>query len=67
MAFIISKYVDVKEISPDAVVFISDVVNKLTPEEYLRCVMLLTEQDEETIKKERRNKTITKTINPVTP
>jgi hypothetical protein len=53
LAFVISKYVDLQELSPekDALGFISDIVNKISPQEYLTCVSLMTEQDEETIKK----------------
>lgn len=54
LASILSKYVDEidKNHPQDALDFISDIVNKLTPEEYLRCVSMMTKLDEETIKKE---------------
>lgn len=52
LAFIISKYVDEKSFSQDAVDFISDIVNKLTPDEYLQCVRLMTKLDEDKIRKE---------------
>jgi len=53
LAFIISKYVDLEKISPDqdAVDFISEILERITPEEYIKCVSLMTEQDEKTIKK----------------
>lgn len=53
LAFILSKYVDkIDQNHPqDALGFISDIVNKLTPEEYLRCVSMMTKLDNETIKK----------------
>lgn len=53
LASILSKYVDNidKNHPQDALDFISDIVNKLTPEEYLRCVSMMTKLDAETIKK----------------
>ena|SRR3990167_9384716 len=53
LASILSQYVDVEKLNPDedAVDFISDIVSKLTPEEYIRCVMLLTKENEDSIKK----------------
>jgi len=50
----LSKHVDVHKLDPeeDAVDFISDIVGKLSPEEYLSCVSLLTHTDIDTIKKE---------------
>lgn len=54
LASILSKYIDVKEIDPqaDAVDFISNIVDKLSPQDYLRCVTLLTKTDEQKIKQE---------------
>ena len=54
LAHILSQYVDVDALDPrqDAVDFISDIVQKITPEEYLKCVSLLTNTDIDTIKKE---------------
>lgn len=53
LASLISQYVDVEQISPrqNAVDFISSLVEKISPQEYLLCVALLTQTDEETIKK----------------
>ena len=53
LASVLSKYVDVEKLNPDedAVDFISDIVGKLSPEEYLACVSLLTHTDTDTIKK----------------
>lgn len=60
LAFILSKYVNNDKNHPqDALDFISDIVNKLTPEEYLRCVSMMTKLDEETIKKEIAIETLT--------
>ena len=54
LAHILSQYVDVDTLDPqqDAVDFISDIVQKITPEEYLKCVSLLTNTDIDKIKKE---------------
>lgn len=52
LASLISKHIDKIQPQQDAVEFISNIVDKLSPEEYLRCVMLLTQENEETIKKE---------------
>ena len=54
LAHILSQYVDVDALNPqqDAVDFIGDIVQKITPEEYLKCVSLLTNTDIDTIKKE---------------
>ena len=53
LASVLSKYVNVEKLNPDedAVDFISDIVGKLSPEEYLACVSLLTHTDIDTIKK----------------
>ena len=54
LAHILSQYVDINSLDPqqDAVDFISDIVQKITPEEYLKCVSLLTNTDIGKIKKE---------------
>ena len=52
LASLISKHIDKIQPQQDAVEFISNIIDKLSPEEYLRCVMLLTQENEETIKKE---------------
>ena len=54
LAHILSQYVDINSLDPqqDAVDFISDIVQKITPEEYLKCVSLLTNTDIDNIKKE---------------
>jgi hypothetical protein len=54
LASLLSKHVDVKKLDPqqDAVDFISDLVESLSPEEYMKCVELVTGEDEHTIKKE---------------
>ena len=53
LASVLSQYVDVEKLNPDedAVDFISDIVGKLSPDEYLACVSLLTHTDTDTIKK----------------
>ncbi len=53
LASIVSKYVD-KIPSPqsDAIDFISGIVDKIDPEEYLACVSLMTKTDVDTIKQE---------------
>ena len=54
LASVLSKYVDINSIDPqaDAVDFISDIVEKISPEEYLQCVSMLTQEDVDTIKRE---------------
>lgn len=54
LASVLSKYVDIEKTDPqaDAVEFISDIVEKISPEEYLYCVSLLTQEDVDTIKRE---------------
>jgi hypothetical protein len=54
LASILSKYVDVKKLDPqaDPVDFIRDIVNAIAPNDYLRCVMLLTQKDEKQIEQE---------------
>lgn len=52
LASLISKHIDKINPQQDAVEFISNIIDKLSPEEYLWCVMLLTQENEETIKKE---------------
>lgn len=53
LASVLSNYVDVKEINPetDALDFISNIVDRISPQDYLKCVFLMTEENEETIKK----------------
>lgn len=54
LASVLAKYVNVEEITYDldAVEFIGSVIGKLTPQEYLECVILLTEENVDTIEKE---------------
>ena len=54
LASALSKYVDVNALDPetDALAFISDLLEKLTPADYLKCVMILTEKTEEDVEKE---------------
>lgn len=54
LASILSKYVNVNELDPqaDAVDFIGGIVDKLSPQDYLRCTVLLTQIDEKKIKQE---------------
>lgn len=54
LSSIISKYVDTKKLNPqaDAIDFISEIVDKISPEEYLACVSLMTKKDADTIKRE---------------
>lgn len=54
LASTISKYVDIKDLNPqaDAIDFISGIVEKISPEEYLHCVILMTKTDEQKIKQE---------------
>ena len=49
LAEIISKYVDTQNASPDAVQFIADIVDKLTPQEYLLGVKILTNTTDEDV------------------
>jgi hypothetical protein len=54
LASIISKYLDVDKISPqaDPIDVIGEIVNKISPEEYLVCVSLMTKMSIEKIKQE---------------
>lgn len=54
LASILSKHIDVEKLNPnqDALEFISSVLDKLTPAEYLHCVKLLTDKEEEDVKKQ---------------
>lgn len=52
LASVISPKIDKIDPRQDAIEFISNIIDSLSPEEYLRCVMLLTQENEETIKKE---------------
>lgn len=54
LASIISKYVNVDRLNPqaDAIDFISEIANKIDPEEYLACVSLMTNISIEKIKQE---------------
>ena len=52
LASIVSKYVDTNNLNPDVVEFIQGIVEKLTPQEYLTCVSMMTDTTEEDIKKE---------------
>ena len=55
LASVISKYVDVDSVSPEASAldFISDIVEKISPEEFLHCTMLMTNKTEEDVKREK--------------
>ena len=51
LASILEKYIDTEKTQPqDALDFINDIVHKMSPADYLHCVMLLTREDEHTIK-----------------
>src|SRR4030042_3644708 len=54
LASVLSKYVDINSVSPetDAIDFISDIIGKISPDEYLHCVMLMTNTTEEDVKRE---------------
>ena len=52
LASVLSKYVDLDDPQQEPIEFISGIVDKISPEEYLQCVSLLTREDVETIKKE---------------
>lgn len=54
LASIISKYVDVDRLNPraDVIDFISEIINKIDPQEYLVCVSLMTNINIEKIKQE---------------
>lgn len=54
LASIISKYVDVEKLNPqaDPIDFVNEIVQKISPEEYLICVSLMTNIDVDTIKQE---------------
>lgn len=54
LASILSKHIDVQKLNPnqDAFDFISDILHRLTPQEYLHCVKLLTDKEEKDIKTE---------------
>jgi hypothetical protein len=53
LASVLSKYIDA-DVSPqaDALDFIGDIVDKISPEEYLHCISLMTKIDVDTIKQE---------------
>lgn len=52
LASIVSKYVDTNNLSPDVVDFIQGIIEKITPQEYLTCVSIMTKKTEEDITKE---------------
>ena len=54
LASILAPYVNVKSIRPDsdALEFIAGIVEKVSPQEYLRCVCIMTKKTEEDVKKE---------------
>ena len=52
LASIVSKYVDTTVLSEDAVDFIQGIVDKISPQEYLTCVSMMTDKTEEDIIKE---------------
>lgn len=52
LASIVSKYVDTTALSEDAVDFIQGIVEKISPQEYITCVSIMTDKTEEDVKKE---------------
>jgi hypothetical protein len=54
LASILSNHVDVQRLNPDtdALDFISDLLDKLAPLEYLRCVQILTHLTDEDVEKQ---------------
>lgn len=52
LASIVSKYVDTDHLSTDALEFIQGIVEKISPQEYLTCVSMMTDKTEEDITKE---------------
>lgn len=52
LASILSKYVDTNHLSPEAVDFIQGIVEKISPQEYLTCVSMMTDKTEEELIKE---------------
>ena len=54
LASVISKYVDVEKIDPqaDPIDIVSDIAEKIEPQEYLACVSLMTDMSIEKIKQE---------------
>ena len=54
LASILNKYVDVKRLSPDqdAIDFISGIVEKISPQDFILCVAMMKNITEEDVKKE---------------
>lgn len=52
LASIVSKYVDTNHLSSDALEFIQGIVEKISPQEYLTCVSMMTDKTEEDVIKE---------------
>lgn len=52
LASIVSKYVDTDHLSTDAIEFIQGIVEKISPQEYLTCVSMMTDKTEEDVIKE---------------
>src|SRR5687768_13568929 len=52
LASIVSKYVDIATLSEDAVDFIQGIVEKISPQEFITCVSIMTDKTEEDVKKE---------------
>ena len=52
LASIVSKYVDTNNLSIDAVDFVQGIVEKISPQEYLACVSMMTDTTEEDVVKE---------------
>lgn len=54
LASILSNKIDVEKLNPqqDAIDFVSEIVDRLSPEEYIKCIELLTGENENTIKKQ---------------
>ena len=53
LASILSKYVDIEtSLEKSAFEFVDEIIQKISPEEYLRCISLITNEDTEDIIKE---------------
>ena len=69
LASIISKYVDTNNLNPDVVDFIQGIVEKITAQEYLTCVAMMTDKTEAELVKELETSLFEKIIilNPEIP
>lgn len=59
LASIVSKYVDTTVLSEDAVDFIQGIVEKISPQEFIACVSMMTDKTEEDVKKENSLEVLT--------